>query len=332
MWKNTVIVSKKEKYIMLKPSVSIIVPVYSIEKYVSTCVKSIMTQTFSDYEVLLIDDGSTDNSGEICDRYASEDSRIQVIHKPNGGLTSARNAGLCAAKGEWIMHVDGDDWIEPTMVEQMLQKATHTGAEIVIGDLNFAFPDKKTVWHAVEWTENKTVSLNRYIQSGWNCLCGSMAKKSIYRKHKLFSPAEITYCEDFHLMVRLCYFASRVVHLAKPLYNYRQRGDSIMHNLNKRMEHDEQWVYQDIISFFKERACWDAYERTMCWRVLKSTQELVLDRREWRKFKEVTPEKSCYIWNCPYINRKLKLNMWCLTHHISWLSWSMLILRTLRHG
>ena len=106
MWKNTVIVSKKEKYIMLKPFVSIIVPVYNIEKYVSTCVKSIMTQTFSDYEVLLIDDGSTDNSGEICDRYASEDSRIQVIHKPNGGLASARNAGLCAAKGEWIMHVD----------------------------------------------------------------------------------------------------------------------------------------------------------------------------------------------------------------------------------
>lgn len=89
------------------PLVSIIVPVYNIEKYVSCCIDSILAQTFTDLELLLIDDGSQDGSGTICDQYASKDGRVKVIHKPNGGVASARNVGLREAKGTWIMHVDG---------------------------------------------------------------------------------------------------------------------------------------------------------------------------------------------------------------------------------
>ena len=133
-------------------------------------------------------------------------------------------------------------------------------------------------------------------------------------------------------MARLCYHAKKVVNIHQPFYHYRQQEGSVMHNLNKRTERDEQWVYQDIIRFFKEQGVYKDYRKTMCWRMLKATQELVLDKSDWKAFQEMVPEKKHYIWDCPYINRKLKMNMWCLTHHLSWISQLMLNLRKLRHG
>lgn len=103
------------------PVISMIVPVYKVpEQFLRKCIESCMSQTFQDMEILLVDDGSPDDCGSICDEYAGKDQRIRVIHKTNGGLCSARNAGFLAARGEWIMFVDGDDWIEPDMCEQML--------------------------------------------------------------------------------------------------------------------------------------------------------------------------------------------------------------------
>ncbi len=95
----------------MTPKISVIVPVYNVEKYLSRCIDSILAQTFTDFELLLIDDGSPDSSGKICDEYAKKDGRIRVFHKPNGGVSSARNLGLDYARGEWIAFVDSDDWI-----------------------------------------------------------------------------------------------------------------------------------------------------------------------------------------------------------------------------
>ena len=112
------------------PKVSVIVPVYNAEKYLSECVDSILGQTLKDIEVILVDDGSTDSSPEICDLYILNDSRVKVIHKPNGRAASARNAGLKIAKGEYIAFVDSDDWISPEMYEKMLE----TGADVCLCD------------------------------------------------------------------------------------------------------------------------------------------------------------------------------------------------------
>lgn len=98
------------------PKISIIVPVYNVEKYLRKCIDSILNQTFKDFELILIDDGSTDESGKICDEYNLKDNRIKVIHKENGGLSSARNAGLDIAQGEYIGFVDSDDWIESDQI------------------------------------------------------------------------------------------------------------------------------------------------------------------------------------------------------------------------
>ena len=111
--------------------ISIVVPVYNVESYLRKCIESILNQTYKNLQIILVDDGSTDNSGNICDEYATKDSRIQVIHKENGGLVSARKAGLKLSSGEYFATVDSDDWIEPNMYEEMLKHLIQTNADFV---------------------------------------------------------------------------------------------------------------------------------------------------------------------------------------------------------
>lgn len=113
------------------PKLSIIVPVYKVEKYINDCVGSILNQTFTDFELILVDDGSPDNCGKICDEYAKRDSRVVVLHKSNGGLSSARNAGMDVARGEYIAFVDSDDFVASDMFEKMIGQAISTNADMV---------------------------------------------------------------------------------------------------------------------------------------------------------------------------------------------------------
>ena len=300
------------------PKVSIIVPIYNIEKFLSQCIESICHQTYLDFECLLIDDGSTDHSSSICDYYARIDHRIKAFHKKNGGLTSARNYGLQHSSGDWIMHIDGDDWIEPDSLKRLLQTADNNNADMVIGDFYFAYDDYKMPYKVSEWTENKITSLCDYISSPWTTVWQGIAKHNIYTYNTLESPSEITYCEDSHLMVRLCYYSSKIVNCHYHFYNYRQQNNSIMHNLNKKTEKDEQWAYLDIINFFKSQNTFDALRKPLNWRLLKSTQELVLNPIEHSLFTEICnniPSKD--IWSCPFINNKIKIMAWLLNNHLS---------------
>ncbi len=114
------------------PCISVIVPVYKVEKYLRRCVDSILSQSFTDFELLLTDDGSPDNCPAICDNYAAKDSRVRVIHKENGGLSSARNAALNICEGKYICFVDSDDYISPDMFEKLLSAAKNNDCEVAI--------------------------------------------------------------------------------------------------------------------------------------------------------------------------------------------------------
>ena len=116
----------------MKSTVSIIIPVYNVEKYIDRCIKSVINQTYEKLEIILIDDGSPDNCPEICDKWSQTDSRIKVIHKKNGGLSDARNAGLSIATGKYVLFVDSDDWISNNMVENMVQAMENNDVDIVI--------------------------------------------------------------------------------------------------------------------------------------------------------------------------------------------------------
>ena len=126
----------------MKPLISIIVPIYNVEKYLSRCINSVLSQTFPDFELLLIDDGSTDKSGYICDGYAQKDSRIKVFHIENGGVSAARNYGLDNARGEWITFVDADDWIDKDMYYKLYNEAILSEADIVICDFYIYYNQK----------------------------------------------------------------------------------------------------------------------------------------------------------------------------------------------
>ena len=116
----------------MDPVISVIVPVYKAEKHLFVCIESILKQTYSNFELLLINDGSPDRCGDICEEYARKDSRIQVIHKKNGGVSSARNAGIKRSKGKYIMFIDSDDWVNEKILEELLEQTFVTGSELTI--------------------------------------------------------------------------------------------------------------------------------------------------------------------------------------------------------
>ena len=296
-------------------TVSIIVPVYKVEDYIRECLDSILAQTYPYFELILVDDGSPDNCGRICDDYAKGDNRIKVVHKVNGGISSARNAGLEVAKGEWIMHVDGDDWIEPDMIESLIEAAQITGADMVIGDF-VKYGPSAGYNKLPTWSSDKKKSMTNYIAYVMTTIWGSIAKRSLYADHSLKSPDGISYCEDFHLIVRLCHFANKIVNVHRPFYHYRYRPTSIMSNMNGKTEADEQWVYQDTIRFFKEQGVYEDYRKVMSWRVLKSAQELLLDPAGHKRFMELFNDGREFIFSCPFVNRKIKMLAWMLTHNL----------------
>ena len=296
-------------------TVSIIVPIYKVEDYIRECIDSILAQTYPDFELILVDDGSPDSCGRICDDYAKGDNRIKVVHKVNGGISSARNAGLEVAKGEWIMHVDGDDWIEPDMIESLIEAGQGTGADLVFGDF-MKYGPSAGYNKLPTWSSDKKKSMTNYIAYVMTTIWGSIAKRSLYADHSLKSPDGISYCEDFHLIVRLCHFAKKVVNVHRPFYHYRYRPTSIMSNMSRKTEADEQWAYQDTIRFFKEQGVYEDYRKVMSWRVLKSAQELLLDPAGHKRFMELFNDGREFIFSCPFVNRKIKMLAWMLTHNL----------------
>lgn len=298
------------------PQISIIIPIYNVERYLRQCIDSILAQTFTDFELLLIDDGSPDGCPAICDEYAEKDARIRVFHKQNGGVTSARNKGLNNANGNWIIYIDGDDWIEPTYVEELYNAAINNEADIAICAFRFVYEDGSSVIeHPTIWDDNKQASLNRYIASIWTTACGTIQKSSLYKDNGVQSPKDLTFCEDFHLMVRLCYFANKVVSINRPLYNYRQRSSSIVHSLNDKTWRDELSTYLEIIDFFRNQGELETYKKVMAWRTLKTSNGMTLDLSRFDEFKKYNPDKKDYIWDCPFIEFKLKILAWLITHN-----------------
>lgn len=212
----------------MEPLISIIVPVYKVEPFLSRCVDSIIGQTFSNFELILVDDGSPDLCGEICDRYGAMDSRIQVIHKENGGLSDARNAGLGAARGDYICFVDSDDWVSPQYLEKLLESLQEADADICECEVYYTFGEPCTqTGHSQLTVFNTEQALRQLIQEGqlhqyvWN---------KIYRREMI---GNITFPkgktnEDEFWTYQIFGRAKKVVKISDVLYNYYQRSGSIM--------------------------------------------------------------------------------------------------------
>lgn len=244
--------------------VTIIVPVYNIKKYLPHCVKSLLAQTCEEIEILLIDDGSTDGSRELCDSLAASDRRITTIHKPNGGLSDARNAGLDRAKGDWILFVDGDDYLAPNAIRRLLE---------------FAEPDVDFVQFLYQETED-TDWLPDPDQSAAPVICqetrqffdrlydmGGVAASSCTKlwNRRIFEDTRFKkgiLHEDEELMNRILPHCRKVVYTDLILYGYVMRNGSIVHSTFKPKQMDVFPIMEDRIRVLETLGFEDLVLRT----------------------------------------------------------------------
>lgn len=219
-------------------SISIIVPIYKAEQYMSKCIDSILNQTFGDFEVILVDDGSPDRSGEICDQYASKDSRIKVIHKNNGGVSAARQIGLDRSSGDYIIHADPDDWVEPEMLEEMYNQAKITRADMVISD--YYIDNAHDTRRIVQKPSNlapRTVLRELFINLHGSCW-NKLIKRSCIVKNGITFPANINYCEDLIFNSRLIQKGIKISYLDKAFYHYVQSENPFSLVKNRTINED----------------------------------------------------------------------------------------------
>ncbi len=232
--------------------ISVIIPVYNVEKYLKRCVDSIRKQTYTNLEIILVNDGATDNSGKICEEYAQFDPRIKVINKKNGGLSDARNAGIEMAQGKYLCFVDSDDWIAINCIEILEHNLVTTGADISIGQLIsvkkyeefYASNDGKVTLYDNE------IAIEEYLYQRISpSACGKLYKREIfeklrYPKGKLFEDVEVTY-----LAIKN---AEKVVSVKTNIYAYFRRTGSIVTNQFRIEKMDYYYNTQKVLCWVKD--------------------------------------------------------------------------------
>ncbi len=223
---------------------SVIMPVFNVEKYIRKSVDSVLNQTYQNIEVLLVDDGSTDNCPKICDDYAELDSRVRVIHKKNGGLSDARNFGIDAASGDYVVFLDSDDyWSSDTALEKAARKLEMEKSDVMLFFFKYLFEDENnriteynSEFEKIEINmESKKTQLtdliknNIYISSAW----AKIIKRQLFKDNDLYFVKGV-YSEDIEWSARLMMYASSFSVLNESFYIYIQRGTSIAHSLRRK--------------------------------------------------------------------------------------------------
>lgn len=255
------------------PLISVIVPIYKVEPYLRRCVDSIVNQTYTNLEIILVDDGSPDGCPAICDEYAAKDSRIVVIHKENGGLSDARNAGLDICKGEYISFVDSDDWVADCFIEELLKSVQETNAEIGIcsyvqtsssytAKLNVNNVDK-IILSSIEATQKLWSEKGTTFVTAW----GKIYKNSLWKELKF--PKDLIH-EDEYTTYKLLYSAKETVFIDIPLYFYYQREDSIMAGVRPSSIRvlKARWERYEYFKMHQEEKLVDLCLSTLCWDLL----------------------------------------------------------------
>jgi len=201
------------------PKISIIVPVYKVEQYLPKCIESIISQTYTNWELILVNDGSPDSSGEICDRYAAKDSRIRVFHKPNGGVSSARNKGVEMALGDYAIHVDPDDWIEIDMLKKLVSMLSKDKVDLIIFDyITINGLKTQTVKQCPTKLNAKNVLYDLFGNIHGSC-CNKLISKEYYKRIKFYE--QVSICEDLLYIFQVLQMNPKIGYLNDALYNYR---------------------------------------------------------------------------------------------------------------
>lgn len=230
------------RIVMNNMRISIIIPVYSVEQYLEKCVESVQKQSYENIEIILVDDGSPDQSPKICDDLVRRDSRIKVIHKMNGGLSDARNVGIRAATGKYILFLDGDDfWDDETALARLIERVKITKPDVLNFSYKKYFEDTDEKFPYISGMKDMPVNIRNkakqlefltkhglYIASA----CNKLIRKNILNEKMLFQKG--IYSEDIEWCVRLLIYAKSIDFVCENFYCYRQRKTSITHTISKK--------------------------------------------------------------------------------------------------
>lgn len=203
-------------------AVSVIVPIYKAENYLHRCIDSILAQSFQNFQLVLVDDGSPDKSGEICDDYALLDSRIEVIHKVNGGVMSSRKCGIEHAKGVYSIQFDPDDWVEPTLLEDLYLQAVRENADMVICDVLEHCNGKTTYLKQEPTLCNNVTVMKDMFSKLMGSTCNKLIKTSNYTKYHVQFYEDLVLLEDLFLMFQLLLNPLKISYVNKALYHYER--------------------------------------------------------------------------------------------------------------
>ncbi|WP_160722253.1 glycosyltransferase [Bacillus sp. USDA818B3_A] len=313
----------------MNPKLSIIVPVYKVVPYLKKCIDSILSQTFSDFELILVNDGSPDKCGEICDQYAKHDSRIKVIHKNNGGISSARNAGIEAAKGYYIGFVDSDDFIHANMYRILFETAIKHSADIAVCDFKYVNMDE-----VIDTQKNKCDLKVRNFTNiealrqmfandssglktgagnniGWVVLWNKIYKREIFENLR-FEEGRI--CEDELLIHKILFYSRKTIYISTQLYYYVQRPNSIIRSpYSLKRFADKVYALKDRSEFFltiKEfdlhYKAYKSYMESFFWNYYTAKKDFPYLKQELKQLKRDFNKSLIYLIKNPLIGWKQK--------------------------
>lgn len=235
------------------PEISIIVPIYNIEKYLDKCIQSILNQSFKCFELILVNDGSQDSSGKICDKYAIKDKRVKVIHKTNGGLSDARNVGIIVAKGKYIGFVDGDDYVDKDMYEKLYNSIKENNTKIAMCGRYNVSSGRCSEYFVLN--NPKVLSSEEALRGllTWTNLDSSSCDKLFSRE--LFDNIKFPIGklnEDVYVMYKLIHMANGISHIGSPKYYYVERTGSITSLSFSKRKLDWPKAAKEILVFINE--------------------------------------------------------------------------------
>lgn len=298
--------------------ISIIVPVFNIENYITKCVDSLINQTYENIEILLIDDGSTDNSGNICDDLSKKDNRIKVVHKKNGGLSDARNYGISISKGKYITFIDGDDYIEDKMVENIVNIINSYNPEIIVTNFLRETDDGKIFKEKLPQKLgvcNTEESLRNMLLTNFSA-CNKFFKINLFKTIKF--PVGKNY-EDIYTVPDLVLISNKIYFDENYYYHYMQRENSIIHSKFNKSKFN---YYYSVVDCSKKLINKNLDEEIDCFKALSFSNllyDIYISKNEYKaEYKTVYNDlcKICIKKN-KYISKSKKIMILLQKFHMN---------------
>lgn len=306
------------------PKLSVIVPVYNVEQYLAQMIESLQGQTLRDLQIILVDDGSPDRSGRICDEYAANDDRIMVLHKPNGGVGAARNDGLDAATGEWVVFCDSDDWVEPDAFQKLIAAGENARADVVFGDANLVFGDRiqKARFYKNELVTSDRRKIDELIAAdfsraycadppaegpafGYGGPWNKLVRRQFLLDHGIRFDLRLKGIFDDILYTAHIFAAAKTVaYVHVPVYNYRQLSGSITHSYKAELLDINQAIFTAWREFMEAYGTQGRFEKPFHANVLrrfKSTLGLYFfSEKNTKPFRQQCRELKALMKTEPY--------------------------------